>query len=78
MFIKTPEVLFEFPLLAIGLDWLELALILKSKSALTPETYLATHKRLKRIFFAIAGLVISAIIFDVLCNTLFVPGDNQD
>ena len=46
VFIKTPEVLFEFPLLAIGLDWLELAIILKSTTELTPESYLRTHKRL--------------------------------
>ena len=46
VFIKTPEVLFEFPLFAIGLDWLELAIILNSTGTLTTESYLATHKRL--------------------------------
>ena len=46
VFIKAPEVLFEFPLLAIGLDWLELAILLKSTSEMTPESYLKTHKHL--------------------------------
>ena len=56
-FIKQPEVLFEFPLFAIGLDWLELALILGSTSELTSEAYLKTHKRLQYVFFVIAGLL---------------------
>lgn len=40
VFIKTPETLFEFPLFAIGLDWLELAIILKSTNELSAEAYL--------------------------------------
>ena len=72
VFIKTPETLFEFPLLAIGLDWLELAIVLKSTSALTSESYLQTHTRLKRVFFGVSIVVISLVAFDIIA-CLFDP-----
>lgn len=65
VFIKTPEVLFEFPLFAIGLDWLELAILLKSTGALSTDSYLRTHKRLQWIFFTVCVLVLSIIGFDI-------------
>ena len=75
VFIKAPEVLFEFPLFAIGLDWLELAILLKSTSEMTQESYLKTHKRLQWIFFSIAGFIIFSMTADVVCNSFFLdPG----
>ena len=75
VFIKAPEVLFEFPLFAIGLDWLELAILLKSTSEMTQEGYLKTHKYLQWIFFSIAILIIFGLMADVVCNTfLFEDG----
>ena len=67
MFIKAPEVLFEFPLLAIGLDWLELAIILKSKKELSQEAYLKTHNMLKKVFFTIDIIVLAAVCIDIGC-----------
>ena len=68
VFIKTPETLFEFPLFAIGLDWLELAIILKSTNELSTEAYLVTHKRLKWIFFGTATVIILLILSDLIFN----------
>lgn len=68
VFIKTPEVLFEFPLFAIAMDWLELAVILRSTSAISAETYLKTHKRLQQVFLGISLIVIVCISVDVLAS----------
>lgn len=74
VFIKTPEVLFEFPLFAISLDWLELAVLLKSTDTMSTDTYLKTHRSLQIWFFSIAGLVITVIAFDLILN-IFYPHD---
>lgn len=66
MFIKAPEVLFEFPLLAIAMDWLELAVILKANKDLSTEAYLKTHKCLRRVFFIISLIVVACIGIDIL------------
>lgn len=70
MFIKTPEVLFEFPLFAISMDWLELAVILKTTSALSVEAYLKTHKSLQCVFLGTSLIVIILITFDILESLL--------
>lgn len=70
VFIKAPETLFEFPLFAISLDWLELAIVLKSTNNITTESYLKTHRKLQCIFYIMASFIVAICIVDVVISTL--------
>ena len=70
VFIKAPEILFEFPLLAIGLDWLELALILRSKNEFSPEQYLRTNKILRWILIGVMALILGLLLCDLILGSV--------
>lgn len=70
VFIKAPEILFEFPLLAIGLDWLELALILRSKNEFSPEQYLQTNRFLRWVLIGVMGLILGLLLCDLILSSV--------